>query len=167
MTKDEARRTKEGRMTKVEGKGGSDFGLCDSFVLRASSFGISLSGFIRPSSFVLRHFIFLPPKKLPGKIQLKKPCFLREKRPSDFTVLRKPRKQAKNHLESVGIIRKKLENRDFLFDFSELPIRGPGKRKTRWRAKPALQQKTRSREVFGAKKHVFFEKNGNAKFADL
>jgi hypothetical protein len=40
----------EARMTKVEGKGGSDFGLRASFVIRASSFGIFLSGFdIRPS----------------------------------------------------------------------------------------------------------------------
>jgi hypothetical protein len=35
MTKVEARMTKEGRMTKIEGKGGSDFGLCDSFRLSA------------------------------------------------------------------------------------------------------------------------------------
>jgi hypothetical protein len=34
MTKDEGRMTKEGRMAKVEGKGGSDFGFCDSFVFR-------------------------------------------------------------------------------------------------------------------------------------
>jgi hypothetical protein len=40
MTKVEARMTKEGRMTKIERKGGSDFGLRASFVIRASSFGI-------------------------------------------------------------------------------------------------------------------------------
>jgi hypothetical protein len=56
MTKVEARMTKEGRMTKVEGKGVSDFGLCVSFVIRPSSFGIFLSGFFRHSSFDLRHY---------------------------------------------------------------------------------------------------------------
>jgi hypothetical protein len=40
MMKDEARRTKEGRMTEAEGKGGSDCGLWVSFVLRANVFVI-------------------------------------------------------------------------------------------------------------------------------
>jgi hypothetical protein len=48
MTKVEARMTKEGRMTNVEGKGGSDFGLRASFVIRPSdrqpSFGLLFSG---------------------------------------------------------------------------------------------------------------------------
>jgi hypothetical protein len=87
MTKAEARMTKEGRMTKVEGKGDSDFGLRASFVIRASAFG---------SAAELRPFIFRPSKKLPGKSRVEKPCFLREKRPSNFVDLRKPRKQAKN-----------------------------------------------------------------------
>jgi hypothetical protein len=85
MTKVEARMTKEGRMTKVEGKGGSDFGLWASFVIRPSSFGIFLSGFFRHSSFVIRNYI----------------------------------------------------------------------------------ANQRNREVFGAKNHVFFEENGNAKFVEF
>jgi hypothetical protein len=81
MTKDEARMTKEGRMTKVEGEGGSDFGLCVSFVLRPLSFDISLSGFIRHSSFGIRigsrasSFYFPAPQKTTGKKSSRKTVF--------------------------------------------------------------------------------------------
>jgi hypothetical protein len=79
MTKAEARRTKEGRMSKVEGKGGSDFGLRAFF--RPSSFGIFLSGFgIRPSdrqpSFVL--LFSGPPKNYREKVGQENCVFFEE-----------------------------------------------------------------------------------------
>jgi hypothetical protein len=120
MTKAEARMTKEGRMTKVEGKGGSDFGLRVSFVIRASSFGIFLSGFFRHSSFGIRHYnanqcnrevfesnndVFLEKNGDPKNYDLRQTAKTSGKR-------------ASGRREVIVKSEKRLKNRDFLISAS-------------------------------------------------
>jgi hypothetical protein len=91
MTKAEARMTKEGRMTKVEGKGGSDFGLCDSFVIRPSSFGLRIGS--RASSFY-----FPALQKTTGKKSTKKTVFSSRKTAFGFRRFEKTAKTSRKRL---------------------------------------------------------------------